>query len=65
MSAENGKVCCNCRHCIRIRDEKYDMIVCRCEVYDAYLSYVEIMSGYCKRWAKEKRGKNGRLEKAE
>lgn len=56
MSAENGKVCCNCRHCIRIRDEKYDMIVCRCEVHDVYLSYAEVMSDCCKRWAKEKEG---------
>ena len=47
MSVETGKVCCNCRHCIRNRDEKYDMTVCRCEKYDRYLSYAEIMS-WCK-----------------
>ena len=56
MSAENGKVCCNCRHYIRSRDEKYDMIVCRCEVHDVYLSYAEVMSSCCKRWVKEKEG---------
>jgi len=38
MSVENGKVCCNCRHCIRSRDEKYNMTVCRCEVFDKYCS---------------------------
>ena len=54
MSAENKKVCCNCRHCIRRRDEKYDMIVCRCEKYDRYLSYAEVMGGLCKGWKKEK-----------
>lgn len=53
MSAENGKVCCNCRHCIRSRDEKYDMTVCRCEKYDRYLSYAEVMDGWCKAWKKE------------
>lgn len=57
MSAENKKVCCNCRHCIRRRDEKYDMIVCRCEKYDRYLSYAEVMGGLCKGWKKKE--KNG------
>lgn len=56
MSAENGKVCCNCRHCIRSHDEKYDITVCRCEKYDRYLSYAEIMGGWCKAWKKEKTG---------
>jgi hypothetical protein len=54
MSAENNKVCCNCRHCIRSRDEKYDITVCRCKKRDRYLSYAEIMSGWCKAWKKEK-----------
>lgn len=56
MSEETGKVCCNCRHCIRSRDEKYDITVCRCKKYDRYLSYAEIMSGWCKAWKKEKEG---------
>ena len=54
MSVENSKVCCNCRHCIREHDENYDMIVCRCERYNRYLSYAEVMSGFCKRWVKVK-----------
>ena len=54
MSAENGKVCCNCRHCIRSHDEKYGIVVCRCEKYDnRYLSYAEVMAGWCRHWAKE------------
>ena len=55
MSVDNGKVCCNCRHCIRRHDDKYDIIVCRCDVHDRYLSYAEVMSGWCRRWAKERR----------
>lgn len=65
MSAENGKVCCNCRHCIRSHDKKYDITVCRCEISKTYLSYAEIMGSWCRHWAKEKRDKNGGLEKAE
>jgi len=53
MSAENNKVCCNCCHCIRSHDDKYDITVCRCDVYDRYLSYAETMSGWCRYWAKE------------
>ena len=56
MSEENGKVCCSCRHCIREHDEKYDMIVCRCEKYDKYLSYAEVMGSLCAAWEKEKEG---------
>ena len=54
MSVKNGKVCCNCRHCIREHDEKYDMIVCRCEKYDRYISYAEVMGDLCKGWKKKK-----------
>ena len=56
MSAENGKVCCNCRHCIRSRDEKYGIVVCRCEINKIYLSYAEVMGGWCSAWKKEKEG---------
>lgn len=52
MSVENGKICCNCRHCIRERDEK--ILYCYCEIYKRYLSYVEVMGLWCRRWAKEK-----------
>jgi hypothetical protein len=56
MSVKNGKVCCNCRHCIRNQDKKYNIVVCRCEVFDRYLSYAEVLTSCCKRWAKEKEG---------
>lgn len=54
MSVENGKVCCNCRHCIRSYSEKYEMIECRCEISGEYLGYVRVMEDRCKHWAKEK-----------
>lgn len=54
MSVDTGKVCCNCRHCIRSLDEKYDIIICRCEKNDIYLSYADIMAGWCKAWARKK-----------
>ena len=54
MSVENKKICCNCRHCIREQDEEYDMIVCHCKKRNVHLSYDEVMSGFCERWAKVK-----------
>ena len=56
MSAENGEVCCNCAHCIRSHDEKYDITVCRCKKYDRYLSYAEAKGVWCKEWKKENAG---------
>lgn len=53
----SNKVCCNCRYCIRSRDAKYNIIVCRCEMYDKYLSYAEVMAGWCKAWEKEQEGR--------
>ena len=54
MSAENGKVCCNCRHCNRVKDEKYNVTICRCNIYNRYMSYAQVMEGWCKHWAEEK-----------
>lgn len=60
MSAENGKVCCNCRHCKRTQNEDAD-IKCHCEAdNNRYLSYFEIMEGWCRHWAKEKEVKDGK-----
>ena len=50
------KVCCNCAHCIRSRNEKYDMIVCQCEVYNRYLTYAEVMGEACPQWSNEQEG---------
>ena len=54
MSEENGKVCCNCRHCMRYRRWIDDSVVCRCEVSGEWLSYIRVMTGWCRHWAKEK-----------
>lgn len=54
MSAENGKVCCNCRHCKRTQNEDAD-IECHCEIEgDRYLNYFEVMETSCRHWAKDK-----------
>ena len=53
MSVENGKVCCNCRHNIRKRDEKYG-IVSYCEIKDYNLGYIQVMEGWCRHWVKER-----------
>ena len=50
MSVENEKVCCNCRHCKRIPQKDY--VECRCEIDDRYLGYTEVMTGWCRHWAK-------------
>ena len=52
----HGKVCCNCNHCIRSRDDKYNIIICRCDVHDMYLSYASVMGGCCKHWTKKQEG---------
>lgn len=56
MSERNGKVCCNCAHCIRSHDAKYNIVACRCEKHDIYLSYAEVMVGWCKAWKKKAEG---------
>lgn len=53
MSVENGKVCCNCRHCIRVKLPEYGTI-CHCEVTGNDMGYVQVMDGWCRHWAKEK-----------
>ena len=54
MSVENGRVCCNCRHNVRIQDEKYSTIYCHCEIHDYNMSYAQVMEGWCRRWSKER-----------
>ena len=53
MSVENGKVCCNCRHCIRKQHPIYQTI-CECEITSEYLGYTRVMTGWCRHWAKDK-----------
>lgn len=53
MSVENGKVCCNCRHNIRI-GEKKNYVTCRCDIDDSWLSYVTVMTHWCRHWSRDK-----------
>lgn len=56
MSEANGKVCCNCRHNIRIIEKDY--FACYCEIQERYLHhYAEVMEGWCRHWAKERSDK--------
>lgn len=54
MSEENGKVCCNCRHNIRIPKQIY--IECHCAIDNHYIGYTECMLGWCRHWSKNKVG---------
>lgn len=51
---KDSKVCCNCRHCIRIKDVESGYVWCRCDTKDAFLSYAQVMAGWCRRWAKDR-----------
>lgn len=53
MSVENGKVCCNCRHCKRIKKEHGTVIECRCDIDNAYLTYATVLEHWCRHWSKE------------
>ena len=57
MSAENGKVCCNCQHCIRQWDNDDHEGLCQtyCDIDKHYIGYAECHEGWCRRWAKERR----------
>ena len=54
MSEANGKVCCNCRHCIRVRDEQSRFLYNECEIDKHRIRYINTFEGWCRRWAKEK-----------
>lgn len=53
MRDETDKLCINCRHCIRSKDEKYGIIFCRCDMRNRYLSYADALCGRCRKWEKE------------
>lgn len=65
MSVENGKVCCNCRHCKRIIKEHGKRIECRCDRDNAYLTYMNVMSYWCRHWAKERETENEAEDKTD
>lgn len=56
MSEKNGRVCCNCRHCKRVKED--NRTVCRCDLDNSYLGYLTVMEHWCRHWAKEKYGKD-------
>lgn len=51
-SNNEEKVCCSCRHNIRIGD--LANIKCFCELDNHYIGYVECMTMRCRRWAKNR-----------
>ena len=57
MSEENGKVCCNCRHNKR-KNDKGERINCTCDIDGSYLGYVQVMTGWCRHWAKDEEVRN-------
>ena len=60
MSVENGKVCCNCRHCKRIKNE-WDATDCYCEVDGNRLCIYDVLEGWCRHWAKDKEVQDGNI----
>lgn len=53
MSAENDKVCCNCRYCIR-RWEGEGTCMTYCELDGHYICYADCMDGWCRHWSRER-----------
>lgn len=54
MTVDNGRVCCNCDHCIREHDYIFGT-VCHCEEDEHYIGYTKCMSDCCERWKPEER----------
>lgn len=52
MSEQNGKVCCNCRHCKRVFGSR--VCKCRCDIDDKELHYIQVMTGWCRHWNNER-----------
>lgn len=48
------RVCCNCRHNIRIPQKTY--IECKCDIDGHCIGYTECFDCWCRRWARERRG---------
>ena len=47
-----NRICCNCRH--NIRTGEVPNIKCYCDIDGSWLSYVTVMTHWCRRWAKDK-----------
>ena len=59
MSEESGKVCCNCRHCVRIKDVGSGYVWYRCSTKDLFLSSAQVIEGWCGYWATNKQYSSG------
>lgn len=57
MSEENGKVCCNCRHCIRTGE--IANIECHCDIDNHYIGYIACMTYWCRHWSRDKAESEG------
>ena len=53
-STNEDKVCCNCRHNIRMRNNDGAFLRTVCEMDGHYIDYIECMTMRCRHWAKEK-----------
>lgn len=52
-ATERKRVCCNCGR--NIRTPKRTYIECNCELDGHYIGYVECMTGWCRRWKKDRK----------
>lgn len=57
MSVINGKACCNCKHCIRVKNPE-GCITLHCMVddgrYIGYLHGLESQERWCRHWARDR-----------
>lgn len=52
VQEEKQRICCNCRHDIRIEEKGH--INNYCEIDGHYIGYVACFEDWCRHWAKEK-----------
>ena len=52
MSEANEKVCYNCKH--NIRTSETLNIKCHCDINGSWLSYITVMTHWCRHWSKDK-----------
>lgn len=46
-----SRVCCNCRHNIRIGEDAN--IQCHCDVDGHFIGYIACFNHWCRKWAKD------------
>lgn len=52
MSEKNGKVCCSCGNCERIKLGNAVSTICAIDGH--YIGYVECFEHWCRHWKREK-----------